>query len=53
MKLVIKSIGFRVVAIIFTSFFVPFKTSLVLNVGLFLLYYLYDILWINYGRIKK
>ena len=47
-QLLIKSLGFRVVAIVFTSFFTSIETSLVLNLGLFLLYYLYDLIWMKY-----
>lgn len=44
-KIFIKTFGFRIIAISFTSFFVPIQTSIILNIGLFLLYYFYDLLW--------
>jgi hypothetical protein len=43
-----KAVGFRIIAILFTSLFTGIATSIILNIGLFLLYYFYDILWYKY-----
>ena len=43
-----KAIGFRIIAILFTSLFTGLQTSLILNIGLFLLYYFYDLIWYRY-----
>jgi len=45
MPLFIKAIGFRIIAILFTSLFTGISTSITLNIGLFFIYYFYDILW--------
>jgi uncharacterized membrane protein len=48
MKLIIKSIGFRILAILFTSIITGLSLSLTIHIGLFLLYYFYELLWDKY-----
>jgi hypothetical protein len=40
-----KAVGFRLLAVLFISLFTGFQASVIMNVGLFCLYILYDILW--------
>jgi len=47
-KLIVKATGFRVIAILFTMPFVGLTTSIFIHVGLFLLYYAYDYLWMRF-----
>jgi hypothetical protein len=49
----IKALGFRILAILFTALFVPIETSLVLNIGLFVIYYVYDLIWLRYVKISE
>jgi hypothetical protein len=50
-NLFLKAIIFRLLVIFVTALFTGLKVSIILNIILFLLYYIYDIFWFKY--IKK
>jgi len=50
MKLIWKAIGFRILAILFTAMITGFSMSITIHIGLFLLYYFYDLLWDKYFK---